>query len=103
MEDDRSQLDSRWYCQVGSLSLLSILCQLNESHSHSKFGGIQRASRWLIGNGPDVLQDFDWQLGSGKELNRFGASNVAISLDIGGSKETSIIGLSIGDTQQKRR
>jgi hypothetical protein len=69
------------------------LRQLNESQCHGKFGWIKTARRRLIGNSPNILQDFNWQLGSSKKLHGLRSTDISSAFDIGSSKETTIVRL----------
>ena len=76
-----------------SLSLLPILCELDQTHGDSKFLEIKTRSRGCISNRPNVLQNLYWKLGAPKEFYRIGSTDVSLSLYVGSFEESQIVGL----------
>ena len=76
-----------------SLSLLPILCKLDQTHGNSKFLEIKTGSRGCVGNRPNVFQNLDWKLGAPKEFDRIGSTDVSPSLYVGSFEESQIVGL----------
>jgi hypothetical protein len=62
---------------------------LNQTNGNGKLSSIQRvAARARIGKGPNALERFNSQLGTRKEGDCFGTSNVSTSGNISSLKQT---------------
>lgn len=88
-----TQRDTRGSRQSGSISLGSILQQLNESDSDGELLHIQRVGGRLIRKSPHVLQGFNGELAPGKKRHTLGTTDAARTLRIGGSEKPFIIRL----------
>jgi hypothetical protein len=86
-----TQRDTGGSRQSGSISLGSILQQLNESDSDSKLLHIQRVGGWLIRKSPHILQGFNGELAPRQKRHTLGTTDAARTLRIGGSEKTLII------------
>jgi hypothetical protein len=78
---------------MGTLSLLSILHELNETDGRRKLERRETIFRRLIRDRPDILEGFRGELGASHEMHRLGASNAPRAFGIGDSKEFRVVGL----------
>ena len=77
-----------------SLSLLRVLGKLDQPHGDGEFLEIQTGRGGCIRDRPDVFENPYRNLGAPKEFDRVGSTDVSPPLDVGGSEESQIVGLS---------
>jgi len=94
IDHDGSKGNTWWSRKIRTLSLLSILQQLNEPDGYRKLGRVEKVGGRLIRQSPYTFQGFYGKFRPSKELDGFCTSNATGSLRVGGRKQAGIILLS---------